>query len=127
VVIFSARAIVARLLGVGFVLQLASCLGSLIQGPLQRRNELLQANPERSAERPQFNYVDAPLASFALANKRLRLANPAGKLRLSETRFLAGLLQDLQKNRVTSRVDGFFHCVPGRSKRNEIRLQPKIE
>jgi len=48
-------------------------LPAAVGGPLEGGNELLQAQTEGPAERPQLNHVDTPLAPFALADERLRL------------------------------------------------------
>src|ERR1022692_2121347 len=98
----------------------ASVSLSLPYRPFQRRGELLQVQPERLAERPHFDHVNAPLPSLALGHEGLGLTDLPGELHLRQAGLFACVPQDLEEDGVSGGVDGFFHCVSG--KRNGIRL-----
>jgi hypothetical protein len=47
--------------------------------------QLSQADTERPAEGRQLDHIDAPRAGFALAYKRLRLADSLGNMLLAQS------------------------------------------
>jgi hypothetical protein len=100
----------------------ASVLSPLPYRPLQLRNELLQGQPKRPTERPQFDNVNASLATLALGHKRLCFADLSGELHLRKAGPLSRFPEDLEKNGVAGGVDGFFHCVRERNG-NRLRVQ----
>jgi len=76
-------------------------------------------------ERPQFNYIDAPLSTLAFRDEGLGFPDLPGKLHLRKSGPFAGFTENLEENSVTSRVDGFFHLRFVNATESEYK--PKIE
>jgi len=74
-------------------------------GPLERGDELFQAQAKHSAEGPQFYNINAPLPALAFADERLGRSEPAGEVRLGEAGPSPRLSEDFEENRVLGRVD----------------------
>jgi hypothetical protein len=67
---------------------------------IQLSDEPLCVYAKRSAERPQFNHINAPLSTFALRNERLGLTDPPGEFHLRKAGALAGIAKGLEEDRV---------------------------
>jgi hypothetical protein len=83
------------------------------QSPFQGRLKVLQRDPERCTESPQFNHVDTTLASLALAYKALRFTDVFRKINLREASVAARITEYLQEDPVLGRVNRLVHCDAG--------------
>ena len=71
-------------------------------GPLQRPNKLLQAQPKRLAERPQFDHINSSFSLFALGDEGLGLSDLSSELHLRQAGPFPRFTEDLEEKGITS-------------------------